>query len=193
MSHSSSIFYCLEESERKLTADRKRPRDPLTGTPAPYRHPGSMVPYSSTESYATLQAILANRYVFTPEGIWAGGEADMAAEGAEEIPGWKEACARGWLDGKRIPEDEPEPEPPVEEPEEEAEEEEEVEEEEEEPQETKRGAKRRKTEPAKSKAKGKGKAKATAKSKAKAKPKPKAKAKSTPKAAPKKAAPKRKR
>lgn len=88
--------------EPKLTADRKPPTDPLTGQPACYRHPASMIPYASAESYATLQALLANRYVWSEGGWWAGGEADVAADGIEDIAGWREACMRGWAGGKRV-------------------------------------------------------------------------------------------
>ncbi|BEI84000.1 hypothetical protein CcaverHIS002_0406040 [Cutaneotrichosporon cavernicola] len=90
---------------RNRPINRKPPTDPLTGLPARYRHPESMVPYASAESYQVLQALLENRYVWTEGGWWGGGEGDVAAEGVEEIPGWKEACVRGWVAGKRVGEE----------------------------------------------------------------------------------------
>ncbi|GMK53821.1 hypothetical protein CspeluHIS016_0104070 [Cutaneotrichosporon spelunceum] len=90
---------------RNRPINRKPPTDPLTGLPARYRQPESMVPYANTESYQTLQALLDNRYVWTEGGWWGGGEGDAAAEGVEEIPGWREACCRGWIAGKRVGEE----------------------------------------------------------------------------------------
>ncbi|BEJ14984.1 hypothetical protein CspHIS471_0407510 [Cutaneotrichosporon sp. HIS471] len=90
---------------RNRPINRKPPTDPLTGLPARYRHPESMVPYASAESYQVHQALLENRYVWTEGGWWGGGEGDVAAEGVEEIPGWKEACVRGWVAGKRVGEE----------------------------------------------------------------------------------------
>jgi hypothetical protein len=75
-----------------------------------------MVPYTNVESFKTLEAVLAGRYVWSEAGWWAGGEADAFADGVEDIPGWREAVSRRWLGGQEIKEEVPEvPEEPVEE------------------------------------------------------------------------------
>jgi vacuolar protein sorting-associated protein 72 len=61
-----------------------------------------MVPYASAESYQVLRALLENRSVWTEGGWWGGGEGDVVAEGVEDIPGWREACVRGWVAGARV-------------------------------------------------------------------------------------------
>jgi cell division septation protein DedD len=89
---------------RNRPINRKPPMDPLCGSAAKYRHPESMVPFSSVESFKTIEAVLAGRYIWDAAGWWAGGEADAFAEGIEEIEGWREASCRGWLGGKEVEE-----------------------------------------------------------------------------------------
>lgn len=94
---------------RNRPINRKRPMDPLAGTPAKYRHPESMMPYTTVESFKTIESVLAGSYFWSEAGFWAGGEADASAEGVQDIAGWKEAQAGGWLAGKPV-----QPEPDVE-------------------------------------------------------------------------------
>ncbi|TXT13442.1 hypothetical protein VHUM_00809 [Vanrija humicola] len=170
---------------RNRPINRRPPLDLMTGQPARYRHPSTGMPYTSTESFKTLEALLAQRYVWSPAGWWAGGEADMGAEGVDDVPGWREAVAGGWLNGHEVVEEVDVPEEELIEIEEDAEEDAaeaeaedgEEEEEEDEDEEEAPPSKRRKT------AKGKGKAKAAPKKGSKAAKKPAKKAATTKKAA----------
>ncbi|WVR06196.1 hypothetical protein IAU60_003226 [Kwoniella sp. DSM 27419] len=88
---------------RNRPITRRPPACPLTGLPAKYRHPDTMIPYATVEGYKTIEAMLANRYMYDEGGWWAGGEEDDHAEGMEGIDGWWEAIHGGWLGGKEIP------------------------------------------------------------------------------------------
>ncbi|OCF43971.1 hypothetical protein I317_02241 [Kwoniella heveanensis CBS 569] len=91
---------------------RRPPICPFTGLPAKYRHPTTMIPYANAEGYKSIEALLANRYMYDQGGWWLGGEEDVHAERVDEVEGWWEATNGGWLGGHVIPsEPESEPEP----------------------------------------------------------------------------------
>jgi hypothetical protein len=116
---------------RNRPINRRPPTCPFTGRPAKYRHPTTMIPYSNPQGYREIEALLANRYVWSDEGgCWMGGEEDVMAEGVDEVEGWREAVMGGWLAGEQLveevqeeeevaeeplpePEPQPEPEPEV--------------------------------------------------------------------------------
>ena len=89
-----------------LTLSDRRPiLCPFTGLPAKYRHPGTMIPYATLEGYRQIEALIANRYIWSQSGgCWMGGEEDLAAEGVEEVEGWREAIGGGWLGGQQVSE-----------------------------------------------------------------------------------------
>ena len=83
--------------------DRRPVLCPFTGLPAKYRHPATNIPYATIEGYRQIEALLANRYVWSEfAGCWLGGEEDLCADGAEEVEGWKEAVSGGWIGGRQI-------------------------------------------------------------------------------------------
>ena len=87
-----------------VSADRRPTISPFTGRPAKYRHPETSIPYSSVAEFRHIQALLAHRYVWSEElGCWLGGEEDVPADGAADIPGWREAVHGGWFGAKEIP------------------------------------------------------------------------------------------
>ncbi|WWC62383.1 uncharacterized protein I303_104979 [Kwoniella dejecticola CBS 10117] len=143
---------------RNRPMNRKKPMCPFTGLPAKYRHPGTMIPYATSEGYKHIEGLLRQRYKYDEGGWWLGGEEDMHAEGMEGVEGWWEATNGGWLAGKRIPEPEPQSEEEI------VQEEEKVEEVEEEPLEEvvrgkrKRGKDSQSATPVPAKKRGKGRA-----------------------------------
>lgn len=98
---------------RNRPINRRPPLCPFTGKPAKYRHPTTMIPYADVRGYREIEALLRNRYVWSEGGFWVGGEEDVAAEGAEEIEGWRDAVHGGWMAGLAIPPDEEEEDPDV--------------------------------------------------------------------------------
>ncbi|ORX40261.1 YL1 nuclear protein-domain-containing protein [Kockovaella imperatae] len=103
-------------SHRGRPINRRPTISPFSGKTAKYKHPDTGIPYCSIEEYKQIQALLDHRYVWSEDlGIWLGGEEDVPADGAAEIPGWREAVHGGWLGGKEITSQkiEPEPEPEV--------------------------------------------------------------------------------
>ena len=84
-------------------SDRRPVICPFTGLTAKYRHPSTMIPYATLAEFKQIEALLANRYVWsTGGGCWLGGEEDVCADGMEGIEGWKEAVHGGWLGGHRL-------------------------------------------------------------------------------------------
>lgn len=102
---------------RNRPINRRPPTCPFTGRPAKYRHPTTMIPYSNPQGYREIEALLANRYVWSEEGgCWMGGEEDVMAEGMDEVEGWRDAVMGGWLAGDQLVEEVPEEEELAEEP-----------------------------------------------------------------------------
>lgn len=61
-----------------------------------------MIPYATLDGYRQIEALIANRYVWSESGFWLGGEEDVFAEGVQEVEGWNEAVGGGWLGGRRV-------------------------------------------------------------------------------------------
>jgi vacuolar protein sorting-associated protein 72 len=55
------------------------------------------------QEYKQIEALLRHRYMWNEEAsAWYGGEADLGAEGVEEVEGWAEAVHGGWYEGQEI-------------------------------------------------------------------------------------------
>nr|ODN86874.1 hypothetical protein L203_03647 [Cryptococcus depauperatus CBS 7841] len=87
---------------RNRPINRQPPLCPLTGLPAKYRHPTTLIPYANKQGYAHIQSLLANRYIWNEvASCWMGGEQDVWAEGVglEGVEGWAECVDLGWREG----------------------------------------------------------------------------------------------
>lgn len=79
---------------------------PITGLPAKYRHPSTNVPYATAHAYKMINALMAERYVYSADlGAWMGAEDGEHAEGVMEVEGWEAAVHGGWNHGRRIGEE----------------------------------------------------------------------------------------
>jgi len=86
-----------------ISLDRRPVLCPFTGLPAKYRHPSTMIPYATIEGHREIEALIANRYVWSQGGgCWLGGEEDVGAEGVEEVVCWREAVNGGWIGESQV-------------------------------------------------------------------------------------------
>ncbi len=62
-----------------------------------------MIPYATLDGYRQIEALIANRYVWSESGgCWLGGEEDACADGIADLEGWNEAVNADWIGGRRI-------------------------------------------------------------------------------------------
>lgn len=99
----------VEWDEVQYIPSRNRPINrrvticPITGQIAKYRHPASNIPYASAAAYKQIEAVLAQRYIWSADAsCWLGGEEDVFAEGLEDVPEWRDAMHGGWMGGRAV-------------------------------------------------------------------------------------------